>query len=490
MRLGTSRAKFVVLLGLLSFCAILIGYRALLGLPLIGFDCYPLIASARVQSLADLWGLVSEELMDGRYTDGRFYRPVTHASFALDYAVHGLQARGYHLTDLLLLAAACTAAGAAALRLFGERARLTAVIAAATLGLHPLVMEVVPVAARRADTLAIGFGALLVACAPRPGQGRDWWGLLWAALAVGSKESGALAPLVLAAWAWLEVREQRWRHALDVAVPAFLGLGLMLVLRGFVLGELGGHGESGLPSLALSANLAKDYALLLLYPQPWAGNMPALRTAVWVTLALLALGAWIAGRNQEASRPGLVLAWFWAFAVLAISLLSGRLHDWYGIGFLIPYGLLLGELLRVGLITAKAKRWAIAGLLSIPASLLLTSHLATSHVLRPYDNLLRAGTVATKTFAELDRLLASGQPGHVLTLDPWSPVLPGNPDGSQVRNLFLFGHYSMQAYADLHASYPVRVGMQGGRAPEPDPGFLRVELVHRPPPYWFSSPVE
>lgn len=464
-------------------------YRQVLGLPLLGFDSYPLIAAAKVESFSDLWGLLSEELMDGRYTDGSFYRPVTHAAFALDHALHGMDPRGYHLSDLVYLAATATAVAAAGVRLLGPGFRGAALAAAGTLLLHPLVMEVVPAPPRRADVLALLFTALLLARAPRSSGGaRAGSSAALAALAVGAKETGALAPLLLLALLVLEARQQRRPigAAIGRAFPAFGGLALVLAGRMTVLGGLGGHAESGLPSAGELAALAPDYAIRVLYPQPWLGASPALRYIVFALLAALVLGAAAIARSESSTRVGLTMLGLWTLALLAISLLSGRVHDWYAFAFLAPYGLLLGSLLRQGVRALRARRWPTAVAATAPVLVLLGSHLATSHAVRPYRNVLQAGRLAEESYAYFDRLLADGSPGKIFQVNPWVPVLPAHSDQSEVRGLFLFAPYTLQAYADLKADLPVRVSVYTGAALTPDPACLQIELVPGRPPHWFE----
>lgn len=467
-------------------------YRQVLTLPLLGFDSYPLIAAARVESIGDLWGLFSEELMDGRYTDGRFYRPVTHAAFALDHALHGMGPRGYHLADLIYLAATATAVAAAGVRLLGPGLRGAALVAAGTVLLHPLVMEVVPAPPRRADVLALLFSTLLLACAPKPGdaQGIRARVLLTvlAALAVGAKETGALAPFLLLALLLLEGRRanQSFAASMGRALPAFGGLALVLAARMAVLGGLGGHRESGLPGVSDLAALAPDYAIRVLYPQPWLGASPALRYGVFGLLALLLSGAALVARREPEARSGLAMLGLWALALLAISLLSGRVHDWYAFAFLAPYSLLLASLLRRGVRALRAGRWLTGAGMTAPALLLLGSHLATSHAVRPYRNVLQAGRLAEESYASFDRLLDEGRPGRVFQFNPWVPVLPAHSDQSEVRGLFLFAPYTLQAYADLVSDVPVRVSVFSGAAPTPDPETLLIELVPGPAPHWFE----
>jgi hypothetical protein len=198
----------------LVLAATVAAHRPFLALGHLGWDTYPLILTSRIASAADLLGVFREELMDGRHPSGHFYRPVTSLSFALDHAVWGLEATGYHLTDLLLLLACAIGVAALGRRLLGPG--IGPLTAALLFALHPLHVETLPVAARRADILAQLFTLLALVAAPGAASGRKsarsepqasgvhsslraGLSALCAALAVGSKESGVAAvPLLLA----------------------------------------------------------------------------------------------------------------------------------------------------------------------------------------------------------------------------------------------------------------------------------------------------
>jgi hypothetical protein len=136
----------------LVLAAAVAAHRPFLALGHLGWDTYPLILTSRIASATDLAGAFGEELMDGRYPNGHFYRPVTTLSFALDHAAWGLAPSGYHLTDLVLLLACALGVAALGRRLLGPGVGPLA--AALLFALHPLHVEILPVAARRADTLA------------------------------------------------------------------------------------------------------------------------------------------------------------------------------------------------------------------------------------------------------------------------------------------------------------------------------------------------
>ncbi len=133
------------------------------------------------------------------------WQPLTWLSFALDYQLWGLDARGFHLTSLLL-----HAANAALLAVLAERLlacagvaagrRLAGAVCAALLwSVHPLRVESVAWATERRDVLS-GFFLLLALLAYVQGPGRPprlGLALLATALSLVSKASGMVLPALL-----------------------------------------------------------------------------------------------------------------------------------------------------------------------------------------------------------------------------------------------------------------------------------------------------
>ena len=125
-----------------------------------------------------------------------FYRPLVTATFALDYAVHGDDPRGYGVTNLYLYAAC-----AAALWVVARRLGLS--IEAATLASfvwainpHGINMALVWISGRTA--LCVTLAALLAAAAVL--RRRYLWTAIWLSAALMSKEEAILLPFVL--WFW------------------------------------------------------------------------------------------------------------------------------------------------------------------------------------------------------------------------------------------------------------------------------------------------
>jgi tetratricopeptide (TPR) repeat protein len=139
---------------------------------------------------------------------GDYYRPAVFASFALDQALHGGRAAGFHATNIALhviaawlLLAALRALGAAG----GSGAG--AAWAALIFAIHPAQTEAVTYVSGRTDILAavFSFATLLLYArarawtggAPRPAAALG--ALACFALALGAKESAILLPLALLA---------------------------------------------------------------------------------------------------------------------------------------------------------------------------------------------------------------------------------------------------------------------------------------------------
>jgi tetratricopeptide (TPR) repeat protein len=174
------------------------------------------------------------------------YRPLVNLSYAVDYALFGESARGYHATNALLYLAVVLLVGRLA-RSYGlppAAAFATALLFA----VHPVHCEAVDAVAGRSELLALLFAELsllLFARALRaPGAAR---GALFAsaaaqALACLAKESAAVLPGILAVHALVLPQRPRSDGArgglrgLRVLAPSLAVLAAYLALRSAVLG--------------------------------------------------------------------------------------------------------------------------------------------------------------------------------------------------------------------------------------------------------------
>ena len=481
---------------LLAVGAAFLAHRFVLDLALMGWDSYPLIAASRVERPADLLDSFREELMDGRHPEAHFYRPVTSLSFALDYATSGLRSAGYQRTNLLL-----QLAGVAALFALGRRFQggaLGPAVAALVFAIHPLQLETVPVAARRADLLFTLFLMLALCVQPLTEPVRRWRLLASAGLvllAAASKETGAAALPVLAGAVWILPAEGdargRTRRALRLCALPALALAGFVALRTGVLGGLGGHPGSALPGVALGVFEAPAFARGLLMPQPWTGE-PRLDAALCAALALgLAACLVLAARRGEratSARPSaarlFVCCGLWLVCLLALTGLSELRASWYAVPFLPPFALLLGGVADAARRAWRQRRTAAGLALGGLVALLLGSQLRHSALLHRYEEWTLLSQQETDFLARFRSAVSAAAPGTTIRVEAL-PLGTGAPlEQVGIRSALGMTDYSVAAWAELALpERAVRVRLHTGGPPTaPLPGVISVDAVPLPSP--------
>ena len=250
-------------------------------------DDVPLVREdPRVQSLARLPELVTEPYWGPGSTAG-LYRPLTSVSYALNRALTGPGASGFHAGNVLLHALVCVLVWFTARRagtVYG-----TALAAALLFAAHPIHTEAVANVAGRAELLAAGL-ALGAWLAHRNGR-LVGAGVLFA-LAMLSKESAVLAPLLFLA-------DDAQRRRSGERTPSLLraggvhagALAVVLAMRVAVLGGIGG---------AEDAIRLDNPAAFAAVPVRWA-------TALWVHARALLLVLWPARLSSDYSLDAIPL---------------------------------------------------------------------------------------------------------------------------------------------------------------------------------------
>ena len=475
------RAREALALALILLAAVA-AYRPFLALGHLGWDTWPLILTSRIASAADLLGSFREELMDGRYPNGHFYRPVTVLSLALDHAFWGLEASGYHLTDLALLLACTALVAMLARRLLGPGVGPLA--AALLYALHPLHVETLPVAARRADTLAQLFTLLaLIAASGR----RRVLCALAAGLAVGSKESGSIVvPLLLAlgfAQTGAGPARERLLASLRAGALPIAAVGLVLLVRTAVLGGIGGHpGSSLLASPGRGLALAPTYGLLLLMPQPVLRDGALVRAIALATASLLAVALALLARDPSQRRL-LLVSGVWLLGGLGLIGISGEIASWYALALLPPFALLVGALAQAAVRCAGQRRpWASA-LAAALSLLLLAQALRFSPLLHDYPEWALVSARSRDFLARVQAAAEQARPGDSRTV-PGIPLGVATPlERVGVRSALGLAEYSVEAWAVLAVpGPPLLVTRLDGAAPSPPPrpDAIRIETTADP----------
>jgi hypothetical protein len=213
-----------------------------------------------------------------------YYRPLSMASFGVNFALSGAYALGWRLTNLALHLGSGALVFAIARRFSledgSEPSNIGPAIAAAVFLLFPTSPEAVAWVSGRYDLLALLFMLATLAFFQRAAHWYGRWAaaaLLTAACALASKESAALLPVLILAVAI--ARRAAGRQAAAISVSRILILGVRDAAPWLVLGV---------------AYFALRAAIFGSPFQVYAGTSPldALASGAWMH-ALSSTGAWI-----------------------------------------------------------------------------------------------------------------------------------------------------------------------------------------------------
>ncbi len=276
------------------------------------------------------------------------YVPLSWMTLGFDYAVWGMNPKGYHLTNVLLHAACAVALYFVArrlLRLTGEPQRergqlmIPAAFAALFFALHPLRVESVAWVTERRDMLSLLFGLLSVlsylrAVAGEEGAVRRYWAsVLLFALALLSKATVMALPAALLVLNVYPLRRlggrEGWFSAaamrvyLELLPFGLFALGMMIlsIVALHPPEQLGPGAKVAVSAYSLAFYIWKTIApsgLSPLYemPQqvdPLAGKFIA-GYVVAITLTLMAL-------LLRKRWPGITASWF-AFVLVSLPMLG------------------------------------------------------------------------------------------------------------------------------------------------------------------------
>jgi hypothetical protein len=264
------------------------------------------------------------------------WRPVTTLQLAIETWAGGGAATPYHAINALWHGAASALVALLALRIAPP---LAAAAAGLWFALHPIHVEPIATLVGRADlsvTVFLLVSAYLASRRETLTRAHGWQIACCAFAALGSKESGIAAPLIV----WAASRLVRpTRESFVAAAWAVAGLVPLLIGRWFVLGTLGGD-EPHPAWVGLAPGVAIPFALrslavgagwltwprppvfehapperLILAPEPWL---------VAIGAALVVAAAWAAWRQWRRPAPlALALLWWWA-TILPVSNLVFR----------------------------------------------------------------------------------------------------------------------------------------------------------------------
>ena len=250
------------------------------------------------------------------------YYPLTHTTFWLEHALWGLDPRGYHLTNVLLHAAAAI--------LVWRLLRLLDVpgawLAAAVFALHPVHVESVAWVSERKNVLSavLYLGAARVflgwALGRERGAARPWIATTLYVAALLAKTVTATLPIALALVLWwkrgrIGRRELAWLAPMLLIGAAFGGITHRLEQT--QVGAAGPEWQlSVVERVALSGRIVVFYLGKLAWPSPlvfiyprWPIGAGASALAWTAAMSALAAALWL-GRRTIGSGPVAALAFF------------------------------------------------------------------------------------------------------------------------------------------------------------------------------------
>jgi protein O-mannosyl-transferase len=304
------------------------------------------------------------------WPDGALYRPVTSFSYGLDWVLGGGHPLLFHAFNIGWYAIGTALVARVALRWWPP---LAAALAGVLFAVQPLHVEAVANVVGRAELLAAValLTVTLVISAPRPVSTLRLVAIaVLAALAVGAKETGVVAPAI--AWATIRLRhDRRPGDVARVSAAALLGVAIPIVQRITVLGTLTGDTPhrafivaTYTQSVALAlATIPRALARLVAPRLPLIDYSPTTAALTHPSIPLVALGAvmLLGGCAILVLHARYPSPWSWAavFSIVTFAPVSNLLvHTGVVLADRTLYGPSIGTSLLVGAAVATLLGWS------------------------------------------------------------------------------------------------------------------------------------
>jgi Tfp pilus assembly protein PilF len=369
--------------------AAVLPFVAAIGHPLIGDDRALIVENPHVRTVAPAAAFVTSL---GRY-QLEWYRPLTMYSLAINYAVGGVEPRGYHLVNLALhVINACLVYGIARRWSLGTT---PALVAGLFFAVHPIHVEAVVPVAGRADLLATALALLawwLAAAQTLARWPRAEGAGVCALLAMSAKESAFVIWPVIAAmdlWgardtagarSWIDRLRAQWRIHVALAMATAVAIVSRLAALHGLSGDVAIRGIEN-PLIDAPALVRMATAIWVLGQYLWRLLVPVQLSADYSFAQIPPIA------TLSDPRLSVVLALVVAFGVAAVvaarrhspylALLAIFILSWLPVSnLLFPIGTIMGErllylpsvaaALTCGALASQTMRWPrpIAGLVA------------------------------------------------------------------------------------------------------------------------------
>jgi hypothetical protein len=447
-----------------------LAYMRFLDIGFVATDSLPLIDASRLNSLNDVAELFRKPLMAGTpFAAGEIvYRPFVSVLFGVDYAVWGLNAVGYHITNLALHLMSVFIVWRL-LTLLGLR-WWSSLIGAAIFALHPLVVVSVPIIARRDSIAPVTFftaaWVLLIVAERASGFRRVLpyaSSVLLVTVALLSKESAfvtvGLLPVLVAGRAY--ANGVGWRTAVarcKIVVPYVAVACVVFIERYKVLNGLGGTVQN--PNEKIPWDRYTQVLGAYTRDLIWSfSGMASSNREIWPILAgvlLVGLGvcsAYLPRRQAVVALMG--LTWLLGFAVFSMIfriMTIGWLAYFALVGLALVWAAGLegaAERLREGFRRPRARpAWlpqATSALLLVTLAGLGLGWLATSALVHNYNQWQYAGDISRQYLDGLNSCaVATPEITHV-RLDNMPSILDDGQADTNQLGVTLFEDYTIQS---------------------------------------------
>jgi len=295
-------------------------------------------------------------------------------------------------------------------------------------------------------------------------RARAWLAGLLCALALASKETGAMATGFVLALALAGAPGSGWGSrvgaTLRAAWPSLAFFTATLAARTAALGGLGGSRESSLTAnLAAAPSVLRGYLGDLVAPRAFFLDASPLVADILIVLLVVLLVRLSRSRAAEPLQgedpPRLApdrVALFLLLAAVVVALItsvSGLERGWYALPFLPLYALAAALALDLGL-GALARGPRIAGALAV----LLVVRLVTVPVLavsraEALAPLERASRDERAFLERFDASVEGALPGTLVTVAGLPTERRADPSDLDSPNILMLAPYSVEAYAKL-----------------------------------------
>ena len=265
----------------------------------------------------------------GDARDPGLYRPLTVFSYALNYAVSGLSATAFHITNIVLHAVTSLVLFLFAGELLGSA--VAAFVVSSVFAVHPIHVEAVTGIVGRAEVLVALFALLALWVGRKTTIAAAVGAGLLYLLALFSKESAITLPVLFALYDW--TRRERLRDSglltVKALAPRYAALAVALIiylplrLNAVTQPALAWAGWKGVPAYARALTASRvlvEYIGLFFWPKTlladyWVTDVPVAHSvadapALLSTILLAGLVVLLVSRLRHRRTLVFSVAWF------------------------------------------------------------------------------------------------------------------------------------------------------------------------------------